>query len=199
MNDINKIVNLLKSRETVYARKCKIGGVSLEDTTKFLNENHLQGSCRFQEVRIGLYYESKLISLMTFGRPRYNKNYEYELLRYATTKNVVGGAERLFKYFVSKVHPNSIISYCDRSKFLGKVYERIGFDIDSRTTVPSCHWYNPKTGRHLTDNLVRQRGFDQIFGTNYGKGTSNRELLINEGFLPVYDCGQSVYLWRNKQ
>ena len=27
----------------------------------------------------------------------------------------------------------------------------------------------------IIDNLLRQRGFDQLFGTNYGKGTSNEK------------------------
>ena len=48
---------------------------------------------------------------------------------------------------------------------------------------------------HITDNLLRQRGFDQLFGTSYGKGTSNRELMLEHGFVEIYDAGQSVYEW----
>ena len=60
---------------------------------------------------------------------------------------------------------------------------------------PTCHWYNIKTGQHITDNLLRQRGFDQLFSTNYGKGTSNRELMLQHNFVEIYDCGQSTYVW----
>ena len=34
------------------------------------------------------------------------------------------------------------------------------------------------------------------FGTNYGKGTSNEQLMLDNGWLPVYDCGQAVYEFR---
>ena len=69
--------------------------------------------------------------------------------------------------------------------------------------MPSRHWYYvgpAKNGEgirlHITDNLLRQRGFDQLFHTSYGKGTSNEELMIARGYLPIYDCGQGVYIWR---
>ena len=58
------------------------------------------------------------------------------------------------------------------------------------------HWYNIKTKKHVTDNLLRQRGFDQLFNTNYGKGTSNEDLMRDSGFVEIYDCGQNVWEWR---
>jgi hypothetical protein len=194
-DDVEKIISLLKKREILYARKCKIQEVSLEDCTAYLQKYHLQGSCRGQSIRLGLYYRDELVSLMTFGTPRYNKNYEYELIRYCSDRYVLGGAEKLFKYFTENYNPKSIISYCDRSKFTGNIYSKLGFSLKSSGT-PTCHWYNNKTGEHFTDALVRQRGVDQLLGTNYGKGTSNNELLIQHNFVPIYDCGQMVYIWK---
>ena len=64
---------------------------------------------------------------MTFGKPRYNNKYQWELLRLCTQPKyrVVGGASKLFQYFIKIYNPESIISYCDRSKFNGSVYENI--------------------------------------------------------------------------
>lgn len=130
---------------------------------------------------------------MTFGKPRYNKNYQYELLRLSSSdKQVTGGSGRLFKYFINNYNPKSIISYCDNSKFNGEVYKKLGFELKDYGK-PTCHWFDGKN--HITDNLLRQRGFDQLFGTNYGKGTSNRDLMIQAGYVEVYDCGQSVWTW----
>ena len=135
---------------------------------------------------------------MTFGKPRYNKHYEYELLRLCSHSDyiVVGGAERLFKHFVDAYKPNGIVSYCDASKFDGGVYTRLGFNFKS-VSSPTKHWYNIKSGQHITDNLLRQRGFDQLFNASYGKGTSNEELMVEHGFLPIYDCGQRGYVFIN--
>lgn len=195
-DDINKIINLLLPKEIIYARKCEIKEVSKQETNKFLNSYHLQNTCNGQKYCYGLYYNDKLIELMTFGKPRYNKNYEWELLRLTSHKDykIVGGTERLFKHFLRYVNPSNIISYCDNAKFLGDVYKRLGMTLAS-ITKPNKIWSKGKI--KITDNLLRQQGFDRLFGTSYGKGTSNRELIINEGFVEVYDCGQKVFEWNN--
>ena len=194
-DDVNKLIRLFKPRETVYARKCAIKEVSLYDAKSYLNAYHLQGYAK-DNIRLGLYFEDTLVSLMTFDKPRYNKNYEYELIRYVSTYNVLGGAEKLFKHFVNVYSPTSVISYCDKSKFQGTLYNQLGFT--SKSVSLGKHWYNMKTGKHITDNLLRQRGFDQLLGKEYGcygKGTSNEELMLKHDFLPVIDAGQETFVW----
>ena len=105
---------------------------------------------------------------------------------------VTGGSQKLFKYFIKNYNPKSIISYCDRSKFIGNVYDKLGFILKNQTG-PAINW--SKGFDRITDNLLRQRGADQLIGTNDGKGTSNREIMIREGWTEVYDCGQNVYEW----
>lgn len=193
----DKIIYMIQDKETLYARNLTIKEVSKDECNSFLNEFHLQNTCQGQTIKIGLYKDIQLIQIMTFGKPRYNKNCEYELLRLCTHKNykVVGGAERLFKHFLNTYNPSSIVSYCDLSKFTGKVYTDLGFKLNSKPR-PSKHWSKGKM--HITDNFLRQRGYDQIFNTNYGKGTDNELLMIQNGWLPVYDCGQATYIW-NKE
>ena len=195
-DDINKVMQLLKNRVTIYARKCEVRMVSEVDTGNYLDTYHLQGTCRGQKIRLGLYYNNQLVSLMTFGKSRFNKNCEYELLRYCASHNVVGGAEKLFKYFVDTYKPNSVVSYCDTSKFRGKVYDTLSFEF-IKTNKPRKHWYSMKERRHITDGLLLSQGYDRLFKESHGKGTSNEELILARGYLPVYDCGQSTYIWRN--
>ena len=139
---------------------------------------------------------------MTFGKPRYNKNYEYELLRLCTKPEykIVGGAEKLFKHFVEKYIPESVISYCDNSKFTGDVYKRLGFKLKC-LGQPSKHWYNIKTHRHITNNLLNQRGYSQLHGDKdyqlAERGKSNKELMLQAGYVEVYDCGISTYIYLN--
>ena len=200
-DDKSKIIDLLKPRERLYARNLTVFGIDNQECREYLNQYHLQGTCNGQSIKLGLRDKfGNLVSIMTFGKPRYNKNYQYELLRYCTTANVIGGAEKLFKHFIEQYKPESIISYCDKSKFRGDVYTKLGFKLlsDSR---PSKHWYSPNSSermQHITDNFLRQRGYDQIFNESYGKGTSNEELIIARGYVPIYDCGQSTYIWSSK-
>ena len=190
------IITSLVRISTVYARKCQILEPSKEEADRFLQENHLQGTCKGQTIRAGLYdVNGTLVQLITFGRPRYNKNYTWELLRLCTHRGitVVGGASKLFHYCVEHYQLDSIISYCDKAKFTGTVYEKIGMTL-LRHSDPQDTW--SKGNEHITANYLRQQGFDRIFGTNFGKGTSNEQLMVDAGWLPVFDCGQLVFEYR---
>lgn len=191
-----KIKMLLHDKTKIYARSCKIKEITKEECNVFLNSYHIQNTCRGQDIRLGLYHEEELIEVITFGKPRYNKVYEYELLRLCTKPEniIVGGTERLFKYFIEKYSPSSIISYCDASKFSGEVYLRLGFTLE-KEGKPSKHWYNIKTKQHFTDNLLRQHGADRLIGTSLGKGTNNEQIIVENKFLEVWDCGQNTYIW----
>lgn len=188
----SNIIQLLIDRPRIYARNCVVKEVDKSLAKEFIDKNHLQG-CARDSIRFGLYHDNKLVSIMTFDKPRYNKNYQYELVRYCSTHQVIGGSEKLFKHFVKHFNPESIISYCDLSKFTGSTYEKLGFKLKGSSI--SKHWVSMKTGKHITDNLLRQRGFDQLFGTSHGKGTSNEQLMLDNGFVVVYDAGQATYVW----
>ena len=193
-DDWNKIVSLVKSKQKLYARKLQLKEITKQEANTFLNKYHIQNSCYGNIINLGLYNNNQLVQIMTFGRPRYNKNYQWELLRLCSHSDyiIVGGSEKLFKYFIDNYQPESIISYCDLAKFNGDVYSKLGFNQKLKPK-PSKHW--SKNTEHITDNLLRQRGFDQLFGTNYGKGTSNEQLMLEHGWLPIYDCGQITYVW----
>lgn len=195
-DNIELIINSLINKTSIYGRKCIIKEIDKKTTKEFLNKYHFQGTCKCQTYRYGLFYNDELVQIMTFGKPRYNNKYDYELLRLCTKfgYNIIGGAEKLFKYFIKQHNPISIISYCDESKFNGNVYKKLNFTCKTIPS-PSKHWFNPKLNMHITDNFLRQKGYDNIFGTNYGKGTSNRELMLQNKFVEIYDAGQSTWIW----
>lgn len=189
----NEILNIVKNPSTtVGARKCDVRKVDKSVAVEFTNRYHIQHSCNGQDLNYGSYYDGTLIQIMTFGKPRYNKKYDYELLRLCSTTDIsiVEGSSKLFHYFLLDNPKSSVISYCDLSKFNGTVYERIGMSLKD-ITQPNKIW--SKSDRKITQNLLNQRGYDQLFNSHYGKGTSNEELMLENGWLPVYDCGQAVY------
>lgn len=196
-DNISAIVNLLKPKNKLYARKLKLLQIDKETADYFINTYHIQGSCYGNIVNLGLFNEDGvLVQVMTFGKPRYNSKYQWELLRLCSHCDyiIIGGAKRLFKYFITSYNPESIISYCDCSKFSGNVYSDLGFKLINKGK-PREHW--SKGNRQITAALLQQQGYDRLFGTNYGKGTSNKELMLNSGWSTVYDCGQDTYLWVN--
>lgn len=191
-DDVDKIVSLFLPRKSIYARNCQIYKINLPVAVDFLNRYHLQGSCKGQLLCLGLVKDDVLYQIMTFGKARYDKKHDIELLRLCTRPgySVVGGASKLFSYATSEYALNNIISYCDVSNFSGTVYENIGMKF-VRSSPPQIVW--SKGDKKITANLLRQRGYDQLFKTNYGKGVSNDELMLTHDWLPVPDCGQKVF------
>jgi hypothetical protein len=190
----DKVIALLTPKTTIGARKTTLKEITHKEANSFLRQYHLQNGTKKSTCCLGLFFEDTLVEVMTFGKPRYNKKFTYELLRLCSHPDytIQGGASKLFKHF-SATNKGSIISYCDLSKFSGEIYTKLGFTPQA-LPAPSKHWYNPETDTHITNNLLLQRGADQLIGTHDGKGTNNEEIMIREGFVEIYDCGQQVFI-----
>ena len=196
-DDVFKLPLMLSNPVTVYARNCTVAPVDISESNLFMNMYHLQKARNGVKVSLGLFHENDLVQVMTFGHPRFNRNYEWELYRFCSdpTVRIVGGASKLFKHFVQQVNPESIITYCDAAKFTGSVYEKMGMKFRSFTT-PSIIW--SRGAEQMSNNVLSRFRYDGLFGTNYGKDASNQELMILNGWLPVYNCGQYTYEWHKQ-
>lgn len=168
----------------IYARKCEIKNISNKDAVIFLENNHMQG--KINGTHIGLFYEDKLVSMVTLGKPRFNKNYDYELLRMCSKLNttVVGGFSRLLKHFEREYKPKNIISYANKRWSNGNVYEVNGFTKE-KTSPPS---YFTLDGNNLKSRFYTQK---HKLPTN-GKETAF-ECMDRLNILRIYDCGNLVY------
>ena len=196
-DDLTKVGRLFKEHSVQYARKTEVKRIPAKVADAFCERFHLQGKCRGADLAVGLVQGKTLLGVMTFGKPRYNKRYDNELLRLCFSGVVVGGTQRMWK-FVKRLLKGSVISYCDLAKFSGSVYTQLGF-VRAKKPRPSVHWFNFMTNTHITDNLLRQRGFDQLVGRQegieYGKDTSNVALMRKHKFKQITDQGQAVFTW----
>lgn len=186
-----KIKSILKCKvlgisNIVYARKTKIIEISQKEADIFLEEYHLQGSLN-SGICLGCIYDNKLIGVMTFGKSRYDKKYEYELLRMAWHKDygVVGGSEKLIKYFITKFSPKSIISYCDISKFDGHSYTKMGFKAHS-ITDPNYVWVEHYGSKVLSRYQTQK---NKLIEMGYNKDSTESEIMRELGYLKIYDSG----------
>lgn len=180
----------------VYARNTVIEHITKEEAEGFLNANHLQGNSN-TTIRYGLRYKGELVQVMTFGKPRFNTECEYELIRLCTLSGhkVIGGAERLFKHFLREYNPNTVISYCDIAKFTGGIYGRLGFTANRESlTSPNYVWAskNEVLSRYQTQKhkLIKHK-----LGT---EEQTEDEIMDSLGYLKVYDSGNMRYIWNKK-
>ena len=192
----NYLSNILCSKKKIYARNTEIKTIGLTEATIFLNKYHLQGISN-HTLALGLYYNNELIEIMTFGAPRFNKQYDYELHRLCTKTGytIIGGASKLFKYFVKNyMQPSqSIVSYCNLAKFTGQVYLNIGMTL-SHISKPNYIYVND-TGNTLSRyQCMKQNLIEQ----GYNAELTEQEIMTQRGYYKIYDCGNAVYTYEKQ-
>ena len=188
---ISRINNLLQLNDKIFARKCKLLEVSYKDSEEFLNKNHIQGNC-ISKYRYGLYYNNELVSLMTFGKSRFSN--EFELLRFCNklNTNVIGGASKLFKYFIkNNKQIKTIISYADRCWSKGSLYDHLGFKRIA-TTKPS-YYYIVDNQRQNRINFQKHKLIKEGFDPN----KTEHEIMLERKIYRIYDCGTIKYAFFN--
>lgn len=186
-----------KSDKKIYARKCDIKNVNKHDKDTFLNKTHLQGSCP-SSVNIGLYYNDILVALLTMGKSRFNKAYEWEVLRFSCSlhTSVIGGFQKLLKHFIKTSNPNSIITYADRRYSDGGVYRKSGF-IELENTIPNFFYFTRGEGVRYS-RMKFQKHKLPILLKEYFEELSEFENMRLNGYCKIWDCGNYKFVWYNK-
>jgi group I intron endonuclease len=182
----------------IYARKCVVKEVNVKEKNQFLNNNHIQGEDK-SKIKLGLYYNNELVSVMTFRYPRSGigktKNIlpnTYELIRFCNkiNTNVVGAASKLIKYFIKNYNPTNIFSFADNrwSSPLKNVYLTCGF-IQTNVSNHGYFYTKDYTKRlhrsNFTKTKLKQQGYN-IENTEY-------DIMKSIGFYRIYDCGTTRY------
>jgi hypothetical protein len=199
-NKKNIILSILNSRlnnnNKLFARCCHVATVSTSTKKTFMEQNHLQGDAP-SSVNLGLYNGPILCAIMTFSKPRFNKEFEWELVRYVQLVNhtVVGGASKLFKYFKTYFNPKSIISYSDRSIFSGKMYSILGFNF-SHYSDPGYRYFNKKIPDVLFSRIMFQKHKLEKKIVNYDPSLSEWDNMKNNNFDRIWDCGNGVWIFK---
>lgn len=186
----NRLRHLLSGTSyKIYARNCEIKNVDSQTASKFLDKYHLQGATN-GSINLGLYKKSRLVALMTFCKSRFNKKYDWELLRYCTigSFSIIGGASKLFRYFTAN-YSGSIISYADRRWSNGNLYKQLGF-YQLTSSAPAYYYvrddvrYNRiKFQKHKLANVLE----------HFEPELSEFQNMVINGYERVWDCGNLVY------
>ena len=180
-SQITNILNLTPNK--LWARRCVVKELSQKESQIFLNENHIQGNVS-SNVKIGLFYNSDLVCVMTFdkyeGRKKMSEN-EWNLNRFCNKLGllVVGGASKLLQFFIRKYNPNRIISYADRDWSTGVMYTKIGFLL---TGIGSPDYKYLVEGRRVHKSRFRK--------SRLGYTIKESDWVKSKGISKVWDCGK---------
>jgi len=199
---VSMLRNLLgKNTHKLYARQCQIKEVSASDCASFLNANHRQGNAN-SPIRLGLFYNDELVSVMTFGKMRSSIGTDntdlsdcWELVRFCNKLNtsVVGGADKLFKHFVRTYQPARVRSFSDRAHTRGNVYKLLGF-TEIRKSDPGYVWVDARTDISYHRYSAQKQNIKQfLHDEDVDLSKSEKQIMEEHGFVQVFDSG--TILW----
>jgi hypothetical protein len=190
----SRLQNLLGlTPNKIYGRKTLVKEVTSKESKVFLDENHIQGNVN-SKIKLGLYHDNKLVSLMTFGGLRksmglVSEDNVYELLRFTNKLDttVIGGADKLLKYFIKTYNPKKIISYADRRWSQGDLYYKLGFTF-IHNSLPN--YYYVIGGKREYRFKYRK---SELVKEGYDTNKTERQIMIDRNIYRVYDCGNKKY------
>ena len=170
------------------ASKLDLKQVPKEEGVAFLKENHLQGNAVYQ-IAYGLYNGDELIQLMAFGTPRFNRNYQYEIIRDCTKKDCIvnGGVSRLWNKFVEDISPVSCIcySYPHNGEFTTKYINYCGFEnVEKARPEKKVYFIGTWNGeeKRIDKSLLAKQGADRLLKGDFGHDRTNEQILLDLGF-----------------
>jgi len=194
----SRILHALGKSKQIYARKCKIVVLSTKQTKQFLLNNHIQGYCT-STINLGLMNHNELVAIMTIGACRFNKQVQYELLRYASVinKSVVGGANKLLQHFIREYSPDSIISYCDLRWGIGSLYLKLGM-TQYENSPPCYNYFKPNVLELLNRQQFQKHKLKDKLDIFDPDLTEWENMKVN-GYYRIWNCGNAKFILNLKE
>lgn len=192
----NLLINVLQQNNKImYGRKLVVSYINYKQASEFIAEYHISGVA-MSSVNLGLFDNETLIGVMTFGKPRFNSEYEWELIRLCFKQgySVVGGAEKMLNQFIKDYNPTSILTYCDISKFTGNSYVRMGFKpLTNPITEPNYIWISANF-KNIVSRYQSQKS--RLVEAGYGTpDMTEDDIMTNLNYFKVYDAGNIKLYW----
>jgi very-short-patch-repair endonuclease len=190
----NILLSKLKKQKRLFARKCSIKEISTPEARAFCEKHHFQRYAS-ASVHLGLFYLDELVAYMSFGKPRFTKKYDYELIRFCSQSGltVVGGASKLFKYFINQYSPNSIVSYANANYSNGNLYRAIGMTYSHFNDSSYVYIRGDEV---LTRYACQKHKLSELLGEQYDSSKTERDNMLSAGYVQFFDRGTFVFTYQ---
>jgi hypothetical protein len=192
----SRILNTIGGcRHHVMARKCIIEEVSSKQAKEFFDNTHTQGGI-YSKVAYGLWHDGELVQVMSFGIPRFTNGCEWELLRLSSKLNhsVVGGASKLFKYFIKTHKPSTVVSYNNNAWGSGSIYNTLGFTFSHSSSPNYKYFHKNDTTSLLSRQKFQKHKLSKLLEV-FDPTKTEWENMKDNGWNRIWDCGNDVYVW----
>jgi hypothetical protein len=199
LNKPNIVKSIILSKhgkydKRIYARNCDlITNIDANTAREFFNENHLQGYVANSSHTYGLLYDNELVLAISFGKPRWSKDAEIEIIRLASKNNynVIGGVSKIINHYIKNNNVKTIISYSDNRFSNGNVYKKLKFELVAETK-PNYFWY--KNGKILSRYETQKHMLKNLLKNSFDENLSENDNMMLNGWIKFSDCGNKKWI-----
>lgn len=158
----------------------------------FLNDNHVQGYAS------GSYYlglkdkeDQSLVSVLVLKKEAGTEGEALNIIRYATSANVVGGFTKLLSFAEKTYKPKSFIASADHCVSDGGLYENNSFIVDKELRPDYMYFFNKERHHKFNYRLKRFRDDPSLL---WDESLTERQLADLNGLDRVWDAGKTRYI-----
>lgn len=184
---IKNALGVTRVKMTLRPTACVIQLITTSIADSFYDRFHYIGKCK-PFISYGASFEGQLLACISFKNPTRQSKYQWELVRMASHPEykIHGIWSKLFRMFLDKHKPQSIVSFSDNRLFSGGVYSKIGFSYDG--DIPK-NYYWVKNGKRYNKSGLRKKGIEKA------SEVTENQLRTAEGYHKVLDNGKKRWVW----
>lgn len=171
-------------QEKVAGRKTKVVQLPVNETREFLEQYHIQGFAS------GSYYyglvdaEKNVVAVLVLKKESNNR---LNIIRYATSVNVVGGFTKLLTHVERNLDVASFVTFSDNCVSDGGLYRNNGFTVDKELPPDYRYLFRGERKHKFQYRLKRFREDDSLL---WEDGLTERELAALNGLQRIWDAGK---------
>ena len=179
----------ITKQEKLFARKTKVSSITSPQAEAFFTMHHIQ-SFASASYYLGLHDKTtgELCAVLALKK---EQNNTLNIIRYATSKNVIGGFTKLLKYAVKEYSPARFITFSDHCVSDGGLYENNGFTADKE--LPPDYRYVVK-GKRAHKFGYRLKRFKDDPALLWQDGLTERELAVLNKIPRIWDAGKTRWV-----
>jgi hypothetical protein len=184
------------------ARTCRVVPVDTAAARAFLVQWHLQGYTQAEYV--GLEDATgALVSIMGFSVAKSIRGNRdpalWELVRYAASQRVQGGASKLLSYWKKQnTQWHTLVTYCDLAQFSGALYLALGFRL-AAVNKPDYKVILAGGSTRVHKSAVKKDNLKKLLGAKFDPAKTEAQMCAENNIFRVWDCGKAKYTLANDQ
>jgi len=178
--------------EKINGRECIVKEIDKNDAKFFFDKYHIQ-AYKPSTIYLGCFYKDSIVSAMSFLKRKENV---YEMTRFCSSKNVVGAASKILKYFIRNYNWSMIITFADRRWSEGNLYKKLKFSIDTFIRPDYSYFKNGNLKRFHKFGFRRSKILKK--NGQCEENLSESVLMKLNGWFRIFDCGKIKFIKKNQ-